>query len=109
MPPESQQRTQAALSAPEARGAVYQPVIDEWPVNRQERGVPQNLGEVAVGTIIADRPTHRSAIALTSACGSYLGWVEHARTGGLLSLFPPATPELVQWASQDWQTSSMPS
>jgi hypothetical protein len=29
--------------------------------------------EVAVGTIIADRPPHRSARALTSACGSYLG------------------------------------
>jgi hypothetical protein len=31
------------------------------------------LGEVAVGTIIADRPPHRSARALISACGSYLG------------------------------------
>ena len=29
--------------------------------------------EVAVGTIIADRPPHRSARALVSACGSYLG------------------------------------
>jgi uncharacterized protein (DUF427 family) len=28
---------------------------------------------VAVGTIIADRPPHRSARALISACGSYLG------------------------------------
>jgi hypothetical protein len=36
MPPESQKRTQAASSAPEARGAVYQPVIDEWTVIRQE-------------------------------------------------------------------------
>jgi hypothetical protein len=31
------------------------------------------LDEVAVGTIIADRPPHRSARALISACGSYLG------------------------------------
>jgi hypothetical protein len=31
------------------------------------------LTEVAVGTIIADRPPHRSARALISACGSYLG------------------------------------
>jgi hypothetical protein len=31
------------------------------------------LSEVAVGTIIADRPPHRSARALISACGSYLG------------------------------------
>jgi hypothetical protein len=29
--------------------------------------------EVAVGTIIADRPPHRSARALISACGSYRG------------------------------------
>jgi len=28
---------------------------------------------VAVGTIISDRPPHRSARALISACGSYLG------------------------------------
>ena len=28
---------------------------------------------VAVGTIIADRPPHRSARALISACGCYLG------------------------------------
>jgi hypothetical protein len=31
------------------------------------------LDEVAVGTIISDRPPHRSARALISACGSYLG------------------------------------
>jgi hypothetical protein len=40
MPPESQKRTQAASSSPEARGAVYQPVIDGWavirPLNREE-------------------------------------------------------------------------
>ena len=35
------------------------------------RGV--SVHEVAVGTIIADRPPHRSARALISACGSYLG------------------------------------
>jgi hypothetical protein len=29
--------------------------------------------EVAVGTIIADRPPHGSARALVSACGSYRG------------------------------------
>jgi hypothetical protein len=34
---------------------------------------PNALNEVAVGTIIADRPPHRSARALISACGSYLG------------------------------------
>jgi hypothetical protein len=28
-------KTQAALSAPEARGVVYQPIIDEWPVTRR--------------------------------------------------------------------------
>jgi hypothetical protein len=32
-----------------------------------------SLDEVAVGTIISDRPPHRSARALISACGSYLG------------------------------------
>jgi hypothetical protein len=31
------------------------------------------LDEVAVGTIIADRPPHRSVRALISAYGSYLG------------------------------------
>ena len=31
------------------------------------------LIEVAVETIISDRPPHRSARALISACGSYLG------------------------------------
>jgi ParB family transcriptional regulator, chromosome partitioning protein len=34
---------------------------------------PPGFSEVAVGTIIADRPPHRSARALISACGSYLG------------------------------------
>jgi hypothetical protein len=36
MPPESGKRTEAASSAPEARGAVFQPVIDGWAVIRQE-------------------------------------------------------------------------
>jgi hypothetical protein len=34
---------------------------------------PVCLNEVAVGTIIADRPPHRSVRALVSAYGSYLG------------------------------------
>jgi hypothetical protein len=34
MPPESEKRTEAASSAPEARGAVFQPVIDGWAVTR---------------------------------------------------------------------------
>ncbi len=33
------------------------------------------VNEVAVGTTIADRPPHRSARALISACGSYRGLV----------------------------------
>jgi hypothetical protein len=35
MPPESEKRTEAASSAPEARGAVFQPVIDAWAVTRE--------------------------------------------------------------------------
>jgi hypothetical protein len=40
---------------------------------RKEVFVVIVVDEVAVGTIIADRPPHRSARALISACGSYLG------------------------------------
>ncbi len=40
---------------------------------RSEAGQYPVQDEVAVGTIIADRPPHRSARALISACGSYLG------------------------------------
>jgi hypothetical protein len=36
-------------------------------------GTNPSVGEVAVGTIIADRPPHRSVRALVSAYGSYLG------------------------------------
>jgi len=36
-------------------------------------GVTGGPAEVAVGTIIADRPPHRSVRALISAYGSYLG------------------------------------
>jgi hypothetical protein len=35
--PESQKRAQTASSAPGARRAVYQPVIEGWPVIRPER------------------------------------------------------------------------
>jgi endoglucanase len=35
--------------------------------------IKPDFPEVAVGTIISDRPPHRSARALISACGSYLG------------------------------------
>jgi DNA-directed RNA polymerase specialized sigma24 family protein len=38
-----------------------------------EAELEQKVCAVAVGTIIADRPPHRSARALISACGSYLG------------------------------------
>jgi hypothetical protein len=40
---------------------------------RKELLVVIVVDKVAVGTIIADRPPHRSARALISACGSYLG------------------------------------
>ena len=45
------------------------------PTSVSSRSTRSNIAvdEVAVGTIIADRPPHRSARALISACGSYLG------------------------------------
>ena len=43
-----------------------------------------SIDEVAVGTIIADRPPHRSVRALISAYGSYLGYVAAKRS----SCFP---------------------
>ena len=39
-------RAPAAASAPEARGAVYQPVIEGWPVIRPER-VNERIGDFA--------------------------------------------------------------
>jgi hypothetical protein len=48
------------------------------------------FGEVAVGTIIADRPPHRSVRALISAYGSYLGWL--AASNQKLAFRTPASP-----------------
>jgi hypothetical protein len=50
-------RHPAQCAAPATRRLLYSSVVNE----------------VAVGTIISDRPPHRSARALISACGSYLG------------------------------------
>jgi hypothetical protein len=38
MPPESEKGTEAASSAPEARGAVFQPVTDGWALTRAQGG-----------------------------------------------------------------------
>jgi hypothetical protein len=44
MLPESQKRAQAVSSAPEARGDVYQPVVEGRPVIRLER-VNERIGD----------------------------------------------------------------
>jgi len=50
----------------------YRNHLSEMPTTRP-CGSRSIVGEVAVGTIIADRPPHRSVRALISAYGSYLG------------------------------------
>ncbi len=54
MPTESGKRTEAASSAPEARGAVLQPVIDGWAVIRLEprRGPSENVREATLTALI---------------------------------------------------------
>ena len=61
------------IQAPNARSALSDMIVAVSQAGGLGRLQADALFEVAVGTIISDRPPHRSARALISACGSYLG------------------------------------
>src|ERR1700688_4337617 len=78
MPPESQKRTQAASSAPEARGAVYQPVIGGWAVIR-----PAAWSWIEMPAI-SGRLTTRLRFTRLLKRGSLSNWTRHRCVPGSL-------------------------